>query len=173
MKPKECKQTVWENEVHAIEANKASLSQSRISFLKDGAFPRGKANVITYFKMKTLKWKENGLHLNQTSRFQEAHSLRQVKYLQGSGISFLLGLGNESVQHHLITTYQRLGYLLTFSKERNAYYKVHVDPAEDHQYLEHLDTTVGIVADYKASKLVALQQLRCRPINGGKTFSES
>ena len=173
MKAEECKQPVWQHKDHAIEANMASLTQSAIFFLKYGAFPRGKANVIAYFKTKTPKWKENGLHLIHASRFQEAYNVREVKYLQDSGISFLLSLGSEPVHQHLITTYQRLGYLLTLSTERNVYYKMHVDTAEDHQSLKHLCITVGNKGDYKASRLDALQQLCCRLINGGKTLSES
>ena len=174
MKAEECKQPVWQHKVHAIEANMASLTQSPILFLKGGAFPRGKANVTIYFfQTKTLKWKENGLQLIQASRFQEAYSVREVKYLQDSGISFLLGLGNQPVQHHLITAYQRLGHLLTLGTERNAYCKMHVDTAEDRQSLEHLSITVGNVANCKASRLDVLQQLCCGLINGGKAFSES
>ena len=172
MKAEECKQPVWEHEDHAIEANKANPTQRPILFLKDGAFPRGKTNIITYFKTKPLKSKENGLHLIQASHFQEVHSVRQVKYLHGPGISFCLGLGNEPVQHHPITAYQRLGYLLTLSRERNEYYKMHVDIAEDHQSLENLSTTVGNIWDYKASSLDTFQMLCCRLINGGKTFTE-
>ena len=173
MKAEECKQPVREHGDQAIEATKASLTQSPILSLKDGAFPRGKANVETSYETKPLKWKENGLHLIQASHFQEAHNVRQVKYLHGPGISFLLGLGNEPVQHHPITTYQSLGYLLTLSRERNEYYKMHVDIAEGHQFLENLSTTVGNKGDYKPSRLDALQQLCCRLINGGKTFTES
>ena len=173
MQAEACKQPVWQDKYHAIEANKARLTQSPILFLKDGVFPRGKANVITYFKTKTLKWKENGLHLIRASRFQEAYNVREVKYPQDSGISFLLGLGNEPVHQHLITTYQRLGYLLALSTARNAYYNMHVDRAEDHQSLKHLSIAVGNNGDYKASRLDALQQLCCGLINGGKMFSES
>lgn len=173
MKAEECKQPVWEHGDHAIEANKANLTQRPILFLKDGAFPRDKANVITYFKTKTLKWKENSLHLIQASRFREAYNVRQVKYLHSPGISFLLSLGNEPVQHHPITAYQSLGYLLALSRERNEYYKMHNGTAEDHQSLENLSTTAGNNGDYKASRLDALQQLCCRLINGGKTFTES
>ena len=166
MDAEECKQPVWQLEDHAIEARKANLTQSPILFLKDG--------IITYIKIKTLKWKEIGLHLIQANPFQDAYNVREVKYLQGSGISFLLGLGNEPVHNHLITTYQRLGYLLALSKEQNAYDRMHVDTAEDHQSLEHLSiTTVGNVDDYKASRLDALQLLCCRLINGGKMFTES
>ena len=172
MKAEACKQRVWQHKDHTIEANVANLTQSPILFLKDGAFPRGKANVITYFKTKTLKWRRNGLHLIQASRFQEAYNVREVKYLQDSGISFLLGLGNEPVQQHLITTYQRLGYLLTLSAERDAHYEMHVDTAEYHQSLKHLSIAVGNKGDYKASRLDALQQICCRLINGGKMFSE-
>lgn len=151
----------------------AGLIQSPVLFLKVGAFPRGKVYVKAFYETKPLKCKENGLHLIQASHFQVAHDLQQVKYLQGSGISLLRGLGNKPVQHHLITTYQRLGYLLTLSTERNAYYKMHVDTAEDHQYLEHLSTTVGNVANYKTSRLDTIQQLCSRLFIGGKTFFES
>ena len=151
----------------------ASLTESLILFLKDGTFPRGKAYVKTFYETKPLNCKENGLHLIQASRFQEAYNVLKVKYLQDSGISFLLGLGCQPVQHHLITVYQRLGYLLKLSTERNAYYEMHVDTAEDHQSLKHLSIAVGNKGDYKASRLDALQQLCCRLINGGKTFSES
>lgn len=173
MKTEKCKQPVWQQEDHALEAKKASLTQSLILSPKVGEFLSGKANVITFYATKPLKWKENGLHLIQASHFQEAHNVRQVKYLHGPGISFLLGLGNEPVQHHPITTYQSLGYLLTLSRERNEYYKMHVDIAEGHQFLENLSTTVGNKGDYKPSRLDALQQLCCRLINGGKTFTES
>ena len=165
MNAEECKQPIWQHEDHAIEAIKASPTQSPKLFLKDG--------VIADLKIKTLKWKENGLHLIQASCFQDAYNVREVKYLQGSGISFLLGLGNDPVQHHLTTAYQRLGYLLALSTERNAYYKVHVDTAEDHQFLEHLSNTVGNVTDCKASRLDVLQQLCRRLINGGKMFTDS
>lgn len=165
MDAEECKQPIWQHEDHAIETIKESLTQSPKLFLKDG--------VITDLKIKTLKWKENDLHLIQASRFQDACNVREVKYLQGSGISFLLGLGNEPVQHHLSTAYQRLGYLLALSTERNACYKVHVNTAEDHQSLERLSITVGNVADCKASRLDVLQQLCCRLINGGKMFTDS
>ena len=173
MKAEACKQRVWQHKDHAIETNVASLTQSPILFLKDGVFPRGKANVITYFKTKTLKLKENGLHLIQANRFQEAYNVREVKYLRDSDISFLLCLGNEPVQQNLITTHQRLGYLLTLSTERNAYYKMHVDTAEDHRSSRHLSITVRNKAYYKASRLDDLQKLCCRLINGGKTCSES
>jgi len=172
MKAEECKQPVWEHGDHPVEANEAYLTRRPILFLKDGAFPRGKTNVITYLKIKALKWKENGLHLIEASHFQEAHYVRQVKYLHGPGISFLLRLGNEPVQHHPITAYQRLGYLLTLTRERNEYYKMH-DIAEDHQPLEKLSTAVGNKGDNKASRSDAIQQLCCRLINGGKTFTES
>lgn len=173
MKAEACKQRVWQHKDHAIEASVASLTQSPILFLRDGVFPRGKANLMTHFKTKTLKLKENDLHMIQASRFQEAYNVREVKYLRVSGISFLLGLGNKPVQQNLITTHQRLGYLLTLSTERNAYYKMHVDTAEDHRSSRHLSITVGNKGDYKASRLDDLQELCCRLINGGKTCSES
>ena len=173
MKAEECKQPVWEHGDHPIEANKANPTQRPLLFLKDGAFPRGKTNVITYLKIKAHKWKENGLHLVQASRFQEAYNVGQVRSLHHSGIFFFLGLGIKSVQHHPITAYQRLGYLLTLTRERYEYYKMNVDIAEDHQSLEKLSTALGNKGDYKTSGLDALQQLCCRLINGGKSFTES
>ena len=159
MDAEECKLSIWQHEDHAIEAIKPSLTQSLKLFLKDGVI--------------TLKWKENGLHLTQASPFQDVYNVQEVKYLQGSGISFLLGLGNELVQRHLTTAYQSLGFLLALSTERNAYYKVHVGTAEDHQSLEHLSITMGNMADCKASRLDILQQLCCSLINGGKMFTDS
>ena len=149
-----------------ITSEEHGLMQKNINRLKITEY-------ITYFKTKTLKLKENGLHLIQANRFQEAYNVREVKYLRDSDISFLLGLGNEPVQQNLITTHQRLGYLLTLSTERNAYYKMHVDTAEDHRSSRHLSITVRNKAYYKASRLDDLQKLCCRLINGGKTCSES
>lgn len=170
MKAEECKQPDWEHEDHAIEAYKASPTQRPILFLKDGEFQREQANVesIHFHETKPLKWKENGLHLIQASCILEAHNLRQLKSLHRSGISFLLGLGNEQVQHHPITAYQRLGYLLTLTRERNAYYKMHVDTAEDRQSSENLSTILGNKDDHNASIVDPLQQLYCRPVNKGK-----
>ena len=165
MKAEECKQSVWKHGDHAVEAIKANLTQCPFLLLKNGA--------ITYLKTKALKWKEKGLHLIQASRFQEAHNVRQVKCLHGPGISFLLRLGNKPVQHHPMTAYQRLGHLLTSTRERNEYHKMYADIAEDHQSLEKLSTTVGNKGDNKASRLDAIQQLCCRLINGGKTFTVS
>ena len=171
MKTEEFKQPVWEHEDHAVETNKASLTQSLILFPKDAEFPRGKANVITFYGTKPLKWRENGLHLIQASLFQEAHSLRQVKYLHGPGISFLLGLGNELVQHHPIIAYQRLDYLLTLSTERNAYYGMHVATAEARQSSEHSRTIVGNKGDPEPNATDSLQQLNCKPVNEGKKIT--
>lgn len=173
MKTEKCKQPVWQQEDHAVEANKASLAQSLILFPKDGEFPRGKANVITFYETKPLKWKENGLHLIQASHFQEAHNLRQLKSLHRSGISFLLGLGNEPVQHHLITAYQRLGYLLALTRERSAYCKMQARGAEARQSSENLSAFLGNKDDHNASIVDPLQQLYCRLVNKGKMCTES
>ena len=173
MKAEESKQTVWQQEDHTVEANKASLTQSPILFPKDGEFPRGKANVKTYYETKPLKWKENGPHLIQTSHFQEAHNLRQLKSLHRSGISFLLGLGNEPVQHYLITAHQRLGYLLTLTRGRNAYCKMQAHRAEARQSSENLSAFLGNKDKHNASIVDPLQQLYCRLVNKGKMCTGS
>jgi len=168
MKAEMCKQPVWRHGDNAIEANKANLTQRRILFLKDVTFTRGKANVTTSHEAKPFKWKENGPHLIQTSHFQEAHNLRQLKSLHRSGISFLLGLGNEAVQHYLVAAYQRLGYLLTLTRERNAYCKMQVDRAEAHQSSENLSAILGNKDDHNTSIVDPLQQLYYRLANKGK-----
>ena len=173
MKAEECKQQVWQREDHPTEDNKASQTQRPISFLKDGEFPRGKVNVKLFYATKPLKWKESGLQLTQASHFQEAHNLRQLKSLHRSGISFLLDLGNEPVQHHLITAYQRVGYLLTSTRERNAYYKMQVATAEAHQSLEHSSTIPGNKADHKSCSMNCLQQIYRGAVNEGKKFAGS
>ena len=165
MKAEQYKQPVWE---HAIEASKGSLTQSLILFLKDGEFPRGKENVITFYEIKPLKWKERGLHLIQASNFEEAHNLRQLKSLHHSGISFLLGLGNEPVQHHLITAYQRLDYLLKLTRERSAYCKMQAHRTEARQSSENLGAFLGNKDDYNESIVVPLRQLYCILVNKGK-----
>ena len=90
VKAQECKQPVWEHEDHAIEAEKANLTQCPIFSLEDGKFPRGKANVTTSHETNPLKWKENGPHLIQARHFQETHNLLQLKSLHCSGISFMV-----------------------------------------------------------------------------------
>ena len=160
MRAEECK--------HIIEANKAGRTQSLILFLKDGEFPRGKENVIAFHETKALKWKENGQNLIQASCFQEASNLRQLKSLHRSGIFFLLGLGNEPVQHYPITAYQRLGYLLTLTRERSAYRKIQAHRAEARQTLENLSTFLGKKDDYNPSVADPSQQIYYRPVNKGK-----
>ena len=173
MKAEESKQPFCQHEDHPSEANKASQTQRPILLLKDGEFPRGKANVKLFYETKPLKWKENGLHLTKASHFQEAHNLRQLKSLHRSGISFLLDLGNEPVQYHLITAYQRVGYLLTSTKEKNAYYNMQSDTAEAHQSLEHSSTIARNKADYKSSSIDCLQQIYYFAVNEGKKFAGS
>ena len=165
MRAEECK--------HAIEANKAGLTQSLILFLKDGEFPRGKENVITFYETKPLKWKENGPHLIQASHFQEAHNLQQLKSLHRSGISFLLGLGNEPVQHHPITVYQRLGYLLTLTRERGACCKIQPDRVEARQSSKNVSAILGTKDDHNTSIVDPLQRLYCRLANEGKMCTGS
>ena len=173
MKAEQYKQPVWEHEDHAIEAIKGCLTQSLILFLKDGEFPRGKEIVVTFYETKPVKWKEKGLHLIQASNFEEAHNLRQLKSLHHSGISFLLGLGNEPVQHHLITAYQRLGYLLTLTRERSAYCKVQGHRTETRQSSENLSTFLGNKDDHDASIVDPLRQLYFRLVNEGKMCNGS
>ena len=173
MKAEESKQPFCQHEDHPSEANKASQTQRPILLLKDGEFPRGKANVKLFYETKPLKWKENGVHLTQASHFQEAHNLRQLKSLHRSGIPFLLDLGNEPVQYHLITAYQRVGHLLTSTRERNAYYKMQVDTAEAHQSLEHSSTIPGNKADHKSCSMNCLLQIYRGAVNKGKKFAGS
>jgi len=165
MKAEECKQQVWQHEDHPTEDDKAGQTQRPISFLKDGEFPRGKVNVKLFYETKPPKWKESGLQLTQASHFQEARNLRQLKSLHRSGISFLLDLRNEPVQHHLITAYQRVSYLLTTTREKNA--------AEAHQSLEHSSTIAGNKADHKSSSMDCLQQIYYVAVNEGKKFAGS
>ena len=173
IKAEESKQPFWQHEDHPTEANKASQIQRQILSLEDGEFPRGKANVKLFYETKPLNWKENGLHLTQASHFQEAHNLRQLNTLHRSGIPFLLDLGNEPVQYHLITAYQRVGYLLTSTRERNAYYKMQVGTAKAHQSLEHSSTIPGNKADHKSCSMNCLQQIYCGAVNEGKKFAGS
>lgn len=171
VKAEEWKQPFRQHEDQPTEANKASLTQSLILFLKDGDFPRGKANVKTFYEANPLKWKENSLHLIQASHFQEAHNLRQLKSLHRSGISFLMDLGNEPVQHHLITAYQRVGCLLTSTRERNAYYKMQVDTAEAHQSLDHSSTIEGNETDHYSSIMDCLQ-IYYSAVHEGEKFAK-
>ena len=173
IKAGESKQPFWQHEDHPTEANKAGQIQRQILSLKDGELPRGKANFKLFYETKPLKWKENGLHLTQASHFQQAQNLRQLKSLHRSGIPFLLDLGNEPVQYHLITAYQRVGYLLTSTRERNAYYKMQVDTAEAHLSLEHSSTIPGNKADHKSCSMNCLQQIYCGAVNEGKKFAGS
>lgn len=127
-----CKQPDWVHEGHAIKANTTSLSQTQtpIWFFKDGNFQE--KQVI--FKIKPLH-DQNCLHLIKDHLVQEIHNLRQLQSPHRSGISFLLGLGKEPVQRHLITAFQRLGNFLKLAKERNTYWQMHTDTADDRQSL--------------------------------------
>ncbi|KAL9951512.1 hypothetical protein ACROYT_G044183 [Oculina patagonica] len=144
-----------------IKANKASLSQTPISFFKDGNL-QAKQVIV---KIKPFNWEQNLLHLIEDHLVQEAQGLRRLKCLYRSGISFLLGLGQEPVQLHLITTHERLGILLKLTKERNKYCEMHTNTAEIRQSLEHSSTVVGDNDDRKLSSMDSLLQLYCRPFD--------
>lgn len=139
-----------------IKASKASLSQTLVSFFKDGSFQEKQVIV----KIKPLNWEQTPLHPIED----------RLKCLCRSGISFLLGLGQEPVQLHLITTHERLGNLLKLTKERNTYCEMHTNTAEDRQFLENSSTVVGDNDDYKLSSMDSLLQLYYRPFDKGKTF---
>ncbi|XP_078354081.1 uncharacterized protein LOC144638724 isoform X2 [Oculina patagonica] len=151
-----------------IKANKASLSQTLISFFKDGNFQEKQVIV----KIKPLNWEQNPLHLIKDHLVQEAHSLRHLKCLYRSGISFVLGLGQEPVQLHLITTHEKLGMLLKLTKERNTNCKMHTNTAEVRQSRENSSTMVGHNDDYTLSSMDSLLQLYCRPLNFDKDSFE-
>lgn len=159
-----CKQPDWVHEDHAIKANTTSLSQTQspICFLKDGNFQEKQLIV----KIKPLSLEQNCLHLIKDHHIQEAHNLQQLKSLHHSGISFLLGLGKEHVQHHLITAYQRLSNLLKLAKERNTYWQMHTDTAEGNS------STVPADNDYrKSSSMDSLLQLYCKHFFEGEKLN--
>ena len=122
-------------------------------------------------KIKPLNWEQNPLHLISDHLVQEAHNRQQLKCLHLSGISFLLGLGEEPVQHHLITGYERLGNLLMLAKERNTYCMMHTGTAEDRQSLGNSSIMVGYNHDHKSSSMDYLLQLYRRLFNEGKKLN--
>ena len=152
---------------HSIKATKTSLSQTPIWFFRDGKFEGKQVNV----KIKPLNWEQNRSHLIKDHLLQEAHNTRQLKYLHRSGISFLLGLGEEPVQHHLITGYERLGNLLMLAKERNTYCMMHTGTAEDRPSLGNSSIMVGYNHDHKSSSMDSLLQLYRRLFNEGKKLN--
>ena len=153
------------HENHALKAKKTILNQRLILFLKDGEFQRKQVNV----NIKPPNWEVNRPHLIKDRLIQETHNLRQLKCLHRSGISFLLGLGKEPVQHHLITAYQRLGNLLMLAEERNTYCMMHTGTNEDHQSLGNSSLLVEDNDDHMSSSMGSLLQFCCKPFIKGKT----
>ncbi|XP_078384750.1 uncharacterized protein LOC144667219 [Oculina patagonica] len=119
-----------------IKAKEASLSQTPISFFKDGNFQEKQMIV----QIKPLDWEENRPHLIKDRLIQ----------LHRAVISLLLGLGKEPTQHHLITEYQRCGNLLMFTKERNTYCKIQTGTYEDRRSSGNSSTLMADNDDYKS-----------------------
>ena len=161
------KRADWAYEDHATATNKTSLSKTLISFFKDRKFEGMQVNV----KIKPLNWEQNPLHLIKDHLLQESHNLRQLACLYRSDISFLLGLGEEPVQHHLITGYERLGNLMMLAKERNTYCMMHTGTAEDRHSSRSSRIVVGDNDDHKSSSIDELLQLYSRPFYKGKNLN--
>ena len=147
-------------EEHATETNKTCLSQTLISFFKDGKFGGKQVNV----KKEPLNWEQNRPHLIKDHLLQQLHNLRQLACLHRSDVSFLLGLGEEPVQHHLITGHERLGNLLMLAQERNTYCMMHTGTAEDRHSSRNSRIVVGDSID-------DLLQLYSRPFYKGKKLN--
>ena len=154
-------------EDHATETNKTCLSQTPISFFKDGKFEEKQVNV----KIKPLNWEQNPLHLISHHLVQEAHNLRQLACLHRSDVSFLLGLGEEPVQHHLTTGHERLGNLLMLAQERNTYCMMHTVTAEDPHSSKNSRIVMGNNDEHKSSSIDDLLQLYSRPFYKGKNLN--
>ena len=164
------------HEDQECETRKTTISQSQMSFCKNGQFNGEQINPTLSHKvaLPTLE----GLARFKDSIIRETHSLQRLRSLYRYGISFFLGSGQEIIQYHLITEYERWCYLFNSMKESITHCKTSKKTAKGGQFLGHvslkgpavmMETSFG--ENFCGRELNAFgcfQELHCRPSHRGK-----